>query len=108
MKKKQRAGKKRRQLGELEPRYRFFLNPYRDERFTRCPTCDQQTKARKYPFFVHVDPLEPVILNMTGRYCPDCDLLILHQDRVEGLLARLFAHYKPELMGNDYLVMGRW
>ena len=28
------------QLGKLPPRYHFFLNPYQDVRFTRCPRCD--------------------------------------------------------------------
>lgn len=24
---------------------------------------------------------QPVFLNMTGKYCPECDILILHQDK---------------------------
>ncbi len=30
------------QLGKQPPRYRFFLNPYEDMRFTRCPQCDNK------------------------------------------------------------------
>ena len=26
-------------LGKQPPRYRFFLNPYRDVRFSKCPQC---------------------------------------------------------------------
>jgi len=93
-------------IGKLEPRFVFCLNPHTDWRFTRCPTCDKRMRTRKEPFFVHVDPMEMVVLNMTARYCPDCDLLILHQDVVEALLARAVGSRKPELIGNDYLILG--
>ncbi len=99
------------QLGKLSPEHKFFLNPYRDERFTRCPGCRQITKARKKPFLVHVDPLVLLVLNMTGRYCPACDLIILHQDRVEELLVHACEQHDPSVIGNDYLVIGtveRW
>jgi hypothetical protein len=93
-------------LGKLPPRHEFFLNPYRDERFTRCPACAEATKARKKPFLVHIDPHVLLVLNMTGRYCPACDLIILHQDRLEDLLIRTCERNDPSLIGNDYLVLG--
>ncbi len=93
-------------LGEQLPRYRFFLNPYPEERFTRCPRCRAQTRQRKVPLVIHVDPLNPVALNKTCRYCPGCDLLIAHQDDLEGFLAAFFAEHHPEVIGNDYLVIG--
>lgn len=93
-------------IGRLEPRFVFFLNPYRDERFTRCPECGKPTRTRKEPFFIHIDPMEPVVLNMTGRYCPQCDVLILHQDVVEDLLVRALEPHKPEVIGHDYLIVG--
>ena len=98
--------KKKRQLGDLPPQFRFFLNPYKDFRFTRCPQCDRRTKARKRPFLIHIDPQQLVILNMTGKYCPKCDLLILHQDKVEELLAAAMLGHNPDVIGNDYLVIG--
>ena len=98
--------KKKSQLGKLLPRYRFFLNPYQDSRFTRCPQCDQPTKARKHPFFIHVDPQYPIILNMTGKYCPRCDLLILHQNKVEELLTAAMMQHNPTVIGNEYLIVG--
>jgi hypothetical protein len=94
------------QLGKLPPRYRFFLNPYEDMRFTRCPQCEGKTKLRKLPLVVHIDPMQPLSLNMTCRYCPYCDLLIVHQDELEGLLAAIFTVHNPEIIGNDYLVIG--
>jgi len=98
--------KPRAQLGKLPPQYTFILNPYAEYRLTRCPSCERKMAQRKLPLFIHVDPANPVALNYTCRYCPDCDLLIAHQDQIETLLARMFAYYDPTLIGNDYLVLG--
>jgi hypothetical protein len=98
--------KKEIRFGKLPPQYTFILNPYTEYRFTRCPGCDKSMKQRKLPLVIHVDPMNPVALNYTCRYCPDCDLLIAHQDEIEELLAALFAEYNPSVIGNDYLVMG--
>jgi hypothetical protein len=98
--------KKERRLGKLPPQYTFILNPYAEYRFTRCPGCDRKMRQRKLPLFIHVDPMNPVAINYTCRYCPDCDLLIAHQDQVEELLAGIFAELDPSIIGNEYLVMG--
>ena len=98
--------KKRAQLGKLPRRYRFFLNPYQDVRFTSCPQCANKTRQRKLPLFIHVSPAQPVTLNKTCRYCPNCDLLIAHQDDIEDILSRIFTTLELELVGNDYLVIG--
>jgi hypothetical protein len=103
---KQGSQKNETRIGKLPPQYTFILNPYAEYRFTRCPGCGGKMKQRKLPLFIHVDPLNPVTLNKTCRYCPDCDLLIAHQDEIETLLAQLFAQYDPSLIGNDYLVLG--
>ncbi len=94
------------QLGKQPPRYRFFLNPYQDMRFTRCPQCGSKTLQRKLPLVIHVDPMIMLSLNKTCRYCPRCDLLIAHQDDVEHLLASIFTEKMPEVVGNNYLVLG--
>ena len=93
-------------IGRLEPRFKFFLNPYSDARFTRCPECEKRMRTRKEPFVIHVDPKQLVVLNMTARYCPDCDLLILHRDKVEDLLARALETQAPDTIGNEYLIIG--
>lgn len=94
------------QLGKQPPCYRFFLNPYQDERFTKCPQCESKMHQRKLPLMIHVEPMEMLSLNMTCRSCPHCDLLIAHQDHLEHFLASFFTEQKPEVMGNDYLVIG--
>ena len=93
-------------LGHQTPRHRFILNPYAQERFASCPQCDNPTEERKFPLFIHVYPRCPISLNKTCRYCPRCDLLIAHQDKVEQQLAMLLQEHRPELVGNEYLVMG--
>ena len=94
------------QLGKQPPQYRFFLNPYQDMRWTMCPQCDSKMHQRKLPLVIHVDPTNIFSLNKTCRYCPHCDLLIAHQDDLEHLLASFFMKQKPEVIGNDYLVIG--
>ena len=98
--------KKSPSFGELPARYKFFLNPYSDARFSRCPQCEEKTAQKKVPLMIHVDPHYPINLNYTCRYCPKCDILIAHKDEIEGHLRRLFSERAPEVVGNDYLVMG--
>ena len=94
-------------LGELKPLYKFFLNPYADVRFTSsCPGCLGKTKQRKLPLAIHVSDWGMVLLNTTCRFCPACELLIAHQDEIEGYLAKVFAKFAPEVIGNDFLVVG--
>jgi len=94
------------QFGKQSPQYRFFLNPYEDMRFTKCPQCDNKMHQRKLPLLIHIDPTYLLSLNKTCRYCPHCDLLIAHQNDVEHFLASYFMQQKPEVVGNDYLVVG--
>jgi len=93
-------------IGKQKPRYRFFLNPYSDVRFTRCPQCDGKIRQRKLPLFIYIDPMQPLVLNKTCRYCPYCDLLIAHKDDLEDLLAQIFTIHNPKVVGHDYLVIG--
>lgn len=93
-------------LGKRPPRYRFFLNPYVDLRCTNCPQCGAKMRQRKLPLVIHIEPQQLLALNKTCRYCPTCDLLIAHQDEVEASLAAYFAGRMPDLVGNDYLVVG--
>ena len=106
MPKRTRTGQLARRLGKQPPRYRFFLNPYTDVRFTTCPQCRGKTRQHKLLLVIHIDPLQLVALNKTCRYCPRCDLLIAHQDELEAWLAAFFTDHRPEIVGNDYLVLG--
>jgi hypothetical protein len=95
-----------RRFGKLPPRYRFFLNPYPDQRFSSCPDCRKLTKWRKFVLLVHIDPLHLLAQNIHCHFCPDCDLLIVHQDELEAQLAIHLSQHFPADVGNDYLVLG--
>lgn len=97
---------KKPQFGELPPRYRFVLNPYPDMRVSRCPYCEHKTGQRKIPLLIHVEPVHLIALNYTCRYCQACDLLIAHKHAIEHLLTGMFRQYDPEVVGNDYLIIG--
>lgn len=87
-------------------RYYFFLNPYIDCAFTRCPKCETKTKVRKYCLLIHIDPHQLLSLNKTTKYCPYCDLIILKKEELEQLLCAICEERIPEIIGNDYLVLG--
>src|SRR5262249_26801879 len=106
MRTRSRAGRSVVRLGKQPPRYRFFLNPYTDARFMKCPQCLAKTRQRKLPLIIHIEPLQLVALNKTCRYCPQCDLLIAHQDQLEAWLAAFFTAHRPEIVGNEYLILG--
>lgn len=61
---------------------------------------------RKFPLVIHVEPLYPVVLNKSCRYCPPCDLIIAHQEEIEAQLALFFLERDPSLVGKEYLVLG--
>lgn len=93
-------------FGKLPPMYHFILNPHRETRVPTCPQCEKKMHQRKVPLFIHVDPQIPIILGYTCRYCPDCDLLVAHQDEIENLLAQFLSNIAPDAIGNDYMVLG--
>ena len=90
-------------MGALPPRYSFFLNPYKNERFSRCPRCKAQTRVRKIPLVIHVDSFGLVLLRKTCRLCVVCEVLIAH----EAEMNRLIDGVKPHEGGQQkYLVLG--
>lgn len=96
-------------LDSIEPerrRHYFFLNPYEDAAFTKCPKCESKTKVRKFPLVIHIEPRQLLLLNKQCRYCPGCDLIIAKKADVESLMSASFEESRPEIIGNDYLVIG--
>ena len=87
---------------KAKKRHKFFLNPYSDCGFTKCPKCDAKTKIRKYPLVIHVEPKQILLLNKKCKYCVNCDLIIAKKQEIESFLALAV----PKLSKNDYLVMG--
>ena len=94
-------------VGKLAPRYKFLLNPHEHLRYSACPICDKQTFPRKFALFVHVmGAPTSVIVGKTCKYCSRSELIICHQDELDEVLTRLFERLNPQLIGNEYLVLG--
>ena len=87
-------------------RYKFILNPYTDTCLTKCPLCKQRTLVRKFPIVVAISGGPLFSLHKTCRYCPPCDLLILHKDELEAQLAIAVPEHEPHAAGNPYTVVG--
>jgi hypothetical protein len=90
----------------IKTRHYFFLNPYKDQAFTRCPQCNRKTKLRKYPLVIHIEPRQLLCLNKGCKYCESCDLIIVKQAEIESLIAVCCEKLNPSLIGNKYLVFG--
>ena len=94
-----------RQAAGIEKHY-FFLSPYGDAAFTKCPKCESKTKVRKFPLVIHIEPGRLLFLNKQCRYCTACELIIARQSEVEWLMARAFEPRDPSIIGNEYVVVG--
>jgi hypothetical protein len=99
-------GKKNAERPAHRTRHLFFLNPYSDVAFTKCPKCEGKTRQRKLPLVIHIEPNQMLVLNKTCRYCPSCDLVIARQSELEPLMAAAFTDRRPGVVGNEYLVVG--
>src|SRR5205807_73899 len=56
--------------------------------------------------FIHIRDWGPMVLGKTCRYCTPCELIMAHQDEFEDQLAHYFASIAPEVIGNEYMVLG--
>ena len=90
----------------IKQRHYFFLNPYNHEAFTKCPRCGTKTKVRKLPLVIHIEPEQLFILNKQCRLCEHCDLLIAKQSEIESIMTDGFQERNPDIIGNEYLVIG--
>src|SRR5688500_5343032 len=100
------AKSKKKTIGKLPPRYSFILNQHQDTRLSKCPLCQKLTYPRKFVLFIHIDSWGPMALGKTCKYCSRCELIMAHQDELEAQLAYSFSTIAPEIIGNDYLVIG--
>ena len=101
-----RSKKYESQIKTKESHHYFFLNPYEDMAFTRCPKCEEKTKIRKHCLVIHVEPKLLASINKSCRYCSKCDLIIVKQTDLEKLLVEICEQNAPGIIGNEYLVFG--
>lgn len=93
-------------MGALPPRYSFVLNPYAEVRFTTCPGCEAKTRLRKLPLVIHNEGLGLFVLRKSCRMCVACDLVIVHQDELEPIVAARLRHEEAPNRPLNYLVLG--
>jgi len=93
-------------MGALPPRYSFALNPYTEARFTMCPGCQMKTRVRKLPLAIHVEGLGLFVLRKSCRLCLACDMVIVHQQELELLIAARLREVEGPGRALDYLVLG--
>lgn len=93
-------------FGKLKPRYSLILNQYSDFRASNCVKCEKPTFLRKFPLLIHIEGYELVTFGKTCRYCAKCELIVVHQDELEDELVYKFETLKPEIIGNDYFIIG--
>src|SRR5438270_12499446 len=93
-------------IGQLPPRYSFALNPHKEMRCTKCPQCEQPMRLCKFALLIGVEDYGMLVLGKTCRFCPRCEFIIAHQGELEALLAASFAAHAPEVISNDYYMIG--
>lgn len=96
----------RKKIGKRPRCYAFMLNPSTETRLSKCPRCNQPTHLRKFALLIHIDQWGPLALGKTCRYCSRCELIMVHQDELEAQLAHSFSQTAPEVIGNEYMVLG--
>lgn len=86
-------------------KYCFFLNPYIDCSFTRCPKCDNKTKIKKLPLAIHLEKKKIIfILNKTCKFCPYCDLIIAKKHELDSIIMQFLG--LNHITKDYYFVMG--
>jgi len=105
MKSKNKQNTAKRRI-KLKQRYYFFLNPYTDAGFTKCPKCDTKTNIRKYFLLIHIEPRQLISLDKTCKYCPCCDMVIAKKYELDSNICKICEENFPELAGNEYFVYG--
>jgi hypothetical protein len=88
------------------PKHSLVLNPFTDLRCSRCIRCRALNKVRKVPLLIHIDPRQLMTLRMSVKLCPNCDLLVVHQDELEAQLAAHLSKLNPQVVGNAYFLLG--
>lgn len=65
-----------------------------------------KTRIRKFPFVIHIEPQQLLLLNKQCKYCTNCDLIIAKKQEFELLMAFSFSQSTPNIIGNNYVVLG--
>ena len=87
-----------------EDKYYFFLNPYNNRVFNKCPKCENPTNKKKLPISIELEEKKMFLnINKTCRFCAKCELLIVKKQEIEDMLSLAF-HKK--ISEKDYCIIG--
>ncbi|MEM1326531.1 MAG: hypothetical protein AAGI23_11280 [Bacteroidota bacterium] len=92
-------------------KYKFYLNPHDEYKWTKCPNCDRKTKVRKHCLIIAYGQqgksLEKIFsLNKTCKFCIKCELIIAQQSEIEDITAQMVAQFGLRFNPKDYTVVG--
>ena len=88
-----------------QEKYYFFLNPYKEYSFSKCPKCNNKTKQKKLPLTIMLEKEKNIfVLNKTCKYCPFCELLIAKKQEIKKIVKMFLG--KRILREKDYYVIG--
>lgn len=97
--------KKDKKIKMKKEKYYFFLNPYIDSSFTRCPKCDNKTKVKKLPLTILLEKKEMILnINKTCKFCPNCDSIIAKKRELDSIIMQFLGLSK--VGEKDYFVIG--
>ncbi|MBU0757635.1 MAG: hypothetical protein KKF44_06200 [Nanoarchaeota archaeon] len=91
-------------IGDIPEKYDFFLNPYPNRVFYKCPKCDSKTKKKKLPLSIEIEIKKMFFnLNKTCRFCENCELLIVKKAEIEDIL---YVAFGIRITDKDYIIVG--
>ena len=92
-------------------KYYFYLNPFDEYKWTKCPNCEAKTKLRKYCLTISYNDEEKkarqlLSLNKSCKFCPDCQLIIAHKSEIDTFVARLVESLGLRFNADNCFVFG--
>lgn len=93
-------------------KYNFYLSPWEQYAWTKCPSCDNKTKVRKFCLMVHYKKhnnkvQQMISLNKSCKYCPECDLLIVRKPETDKLMKELvLKKFGLKCSPDEYMIFG--
>jgi Zn-finger nucleic acid-binding protein len=94
-----------------DSKYKFYLNPHFEYKWTKCPNCDDPTRVRKFCLVNHYKEKanqfhQLLSINKSCKYCPKCDLIICQKIELEKILSNLLEGNKIIFNQANYSIFG--
>ena len=91
----------------MNQKYHFLLNEYTNLRFTKCTNCNTNTLFRKFRIVVHIDPHHLNIINVTCKFCKECEFVIIDKHKFDPLVNECYKENNLEIRTDPkYKIIG--